>query len=106
MGTGTPEGTIKRRIKDVLAGYGERVYYFMPVPSGYGTTTVDFLICFCGVFIAVEAKRPGHPSPTALQGAVLERVRAAGGRSFIVHDTKSLQSFETILQNISKERAP
>ena len=36
----TPEGKVKKKIKEVLDEYG--VYYFMPVQHGYGPRGVDF----------------------------------------------------------------
>ena len=63
----TPEGRIKQAINKVLASYPES-YWFMPVPYGYGVSTVDYLVCHYGVFIAIEAKAPGeatHCSPVA-----------------------------------------
>jgi hypothetical protein len=36
----TPEGRVKNRVKDILAKY--KVYYFMPVQTGYGAAGLDF----------------------------------------------------------------
>jgi hypothetical protein len=85
----TPEGRIKIKIKKLLDSYAHHVYYFMPVQTGYGNRTVDFLGCICGVFFAIEAKKPGAV-PTAIQNATLERIREAGGMTFVVRDDESL----------------
>ena len=89
----TPEGIIKQKIKKLLDSYSKHLYYYMPVPSGYGSRTVDYLGCCKGVFFAIEAKRP-KGKPTALQQSVLEQIRDAGGVSFVVNDDASLAELE------------
>lgn len=46
----TPEGKIKEKIRMVLETYRERgiLYYYMPVPVGYGRSTLDYLGFICG----------------------------------------------------------
>jgi hypothetical protein len=85
----TPEGRVKIKIDKLLATYADHIYVFKPVQSGYGNRTVDYLGCICGVFFAIEAKKPGAV-PTAIQNATLERIREAGGMTFVVHDDESL----------------
>jgi len=74
----TPEGITKNEIKGLLDSYGDKLYYFMPVQMGYGRRTVDFLICFRGLFIAIEAKRRGAGA-RKFQLRLLDQVRGAGG---------------------------
>ena len=94
----TPEGIIKQKIKKLLDTYGEHLYVFMPVPGGYGARTVDYLGCMKGVFFAVEAKRPGK-GPTAMQEGTLEKVRDAGGITFVVNDDASLAELKRWLDS-------
>lgn len=91
----TPEAKIKRRIQKIILdnNYDGRIYYYMPVPTGYGKRTVDYLLCVNGVFCAVEAKRPGA-EPTCRQQAVLDEVEKAGGKVFVVADDESLVEFD------------
>lgn len=98
----TPEGRVKEKIKKVLDIYRDRVYVFMPVPNGYGKTTVDYLGIFHGLGFAIEAKRPGK-RPTSKQLAVLEEVVAAGGVSFAVSDDEELQAFADWLYMIDQQ---
>jgi len=99
----TPEGKVKGRLKKLLDSYGERIYYLMVVPSGYGKQTVDFLICVDGLFVAVEAKRPdGDGQPTARQEQTLEDVRAAGGSTFVVYDDRSFEVFSMFLRSVTE----
>jgi hypothetical protein len=72
----TPEGAVKKEIKEALKAHG--AYFFMPVPTGLGKRTVDFLVCFNGRFLAIEAKAPGKTA-TALQRKTLREISAAGG---------------------------
>ena len=97
----TPEGKIKKRINELLDTYGEDLYKYMPVPVGYGIPTVDYLICFKGCFIAIEAKRP-KGKPTARQEGTLESIMAAGGATFVVNDDQSLETLRMVLDSIAK----
>lgn len=59
------------------------MYYYMPVPYGYGNQTVDFLGCHKGRFFAIEAKAPGK-EPTPRQERTLNQVFLARGAVFTV----------------------
>ena len=77
----TPEGVEKDLIKAYLTRLGPRgCYWFMPVQTGWGRQTVDILACIDGTFWAIEVKRDGK-MPTARQTAVLNQIRAAGGKT-------------------------
>ena len=56
----TPEGRVKDAIRDVLAEYGEEMWTYWPVPSGYGRKTIDVLGCYRGSFFGIEAKALHH----------------------------------------------
>jgi hypothetical protein len=85
----TPEGKVKLQINRALATLDRRIYKFMPVQSGYGKKTLDYLLCVNGYFIAIEAKAPGKDF-TALQTQTAEDICAAGGRVFLVDGLHSL----------------
>jgi hypothetical protein len=97
--TMTPEGRIKKKIRDVLDRYKGRIYVYMPVPSGYGKATVDYLICFNGLFVVIEAKKL-HGKPTSRQDGVLDDVRAARGVTFVINDDESLDAFALFLESM------
>ena len=97
----TPESKVKVKIKKLLDSYGERVYRFMPVPSGYGKATIDYLVCFDGLFLGIEAKAPGE-KPTPRQEAVLEDIRRAGGSSFVISNEGELEVLEQFLHTVGK----
>lgn len=80
----TPEGKVKKNIKDVLNMRG--IVYCMPATYGLGCSGVsDFIACYKGQFLSIEAKA-GKGTTTALQDKWLERVSAAGGWSMVVYE--------------------
>ena len=79
----TPEGKIKRRITQILKEYQPELFYNMPVPGGYGEAILDYVGCLRGHFFAIEAKKPGA-TPTPRQTQMISRLRAAGGKVFII----------------------
>jgi len=72
----TPEGRLKKEVRQFLINCN--AYFFMPVQTGYGRTTVDFLCCIRGRFVAIETKAKGK-TPTPLQVLTLRQINAAGG---------------------------
>ena len=97
----TPEGRIKKKIKTLLDEYETKIYYYMPVPSGYGAATVDYLGCANGVFFGIEAKAPGgHPTPR--QRAVLVQIEMAGGRGFVIDSEAGVLMLRTWLDEVMK----
>ena len=51
------EADVKDEVKRVLKTYGERIWWFMPVPSGFGVQGVpDFVCSFGGRFVGIETK--------------------------------------------------
>jgi len=86
----TPEAKVKDDVKKYLDSI--ETYYFMPVQTGYGATTLDFLVCYKGVFIGIETKAPGRKA-TARQRRVIENIKKAGGHAFVVDDVKQLKTW-------------
>jgi hypothetical protein len=72
----TPEGKVKEKLKALLKQEGS--YWFMPVQTGYGATSLDFLVCRNSEFWAFECKAPGKRL-TARQELVARQITAAGG---------------------------
>ena len=84
----TPEGRVKAKLKKYFAQLKEigrsETYCYWPVPSGFGETTLDCLCCYDGRFYGIECKREGIRKPTPRQAAVMARIRAAGGVTYLV----------------------
>lgn len=102
----TPEGKVKEAIKKWLRDHdcisaaeawkvierGESYvgWYWMPVQGMYATKGVpDFIICYKGRFVAIEAKAPGE-STTPNQDTQIEAITSAGGRVFVVSSVSML----------------
>jgi Holliday junction resolvase len=80
----TPEAKVKDKIKKILKAHG--VYYVMPIGSGYGNAGVpDFICCYKGFFMAIEAKASGNMT-TVLQAKNLEEIIDAGGVAVVVNE--------------------
>ncbi len=78
----TPEGKVKATVSKLLRST-PGIYFFMPVPSGYGESTLDYIGCYRGYFFSVETKKPGG-KPTDRQNMIIERMRKAGGAVFVI----------------------
>jgi hypothetical protein len=80
----TPEGKVKDKIKKILKAHD--IYFAMPMGTGYGNAGVpDFLCCFDGKFLAIEAKANGGKT-TALQQKNLSDVERSGGMAWVVDE--------------------
>jgi penicillin-binding protein-related factor A (putative recombinase) len=80
----TPEKKVKEKIKQILKARG--AVYCMPMGTGYGSAGVsDFIVCYKGYFIAIEAKA-GKGTTTALQDKWLAEVSEAGGISLVINE--------------------
>jgi penicillin-binding protein-related factor A (putative recombinase) len=75
----------------------------MPVPYGYGQSTLDYLICMRGYFLAIEAKAPGK-KPTDRQKMIMEKIRSSGGVVFVIDGDEGLAQLEEFLE--SHKHAP
>jgi pantoate kinase len=80
----TPEGKVKDKIKKILKTHN--IYFAMPMGTGYGNAGVpDFLCCFGGRFLAIEAKANGGQT-TALQRKNLAEIEECGGTALVIDE--------------------
>ena len=95
----TPEGKVKAKIKKILTSMG--AYYAMPMGTGFGNSGVpDFLVCYRGHFIGVEAKANGG-KPTALQLKNLDKIIESGGYAFVI-DESNVDGLEIYIKELTK----
>jgi hypothetical protein len=91
----TPEGKVKRKVSTLLSRF-PRVYYEMPVPGGFGKTTLDYIGCANGRFFSIETKAPGG-KPTERQWSTIRQMERAGAVVRIIdgqeHQLKELESW-------------
>ena len=80
--TTTPEGKVKKQISAFLRRV-DGLWYNMPVPGGYGVSTLDYVGCFRGRMFAIEAKAPGK-KPTDRQRMMMEDIEYSGGKTFVI----------------------
>lgn len=101
----TPEGRVKNMVRKMLDQMGGNCYRFMPVQTGLGSRTLDFLLCVNGYFVGLETKAPGkHLTP--LQRQTKAAMEAAGALVFEVSDEESLEICRTKLLQIAALTPP
>lgn len=93
----THEGKVKAAIKDWLKARG--IWYFMPGANGYGRSGIpDFICCWNGKLLAIEAKAPGKLSNTSImQDNEIAGIHNAGGIAVVVDDVAQLDTLEATL---------
>lgn len=80
----TPEAKVKASVVKLLKKH--EVYYFFPATHGFGRSGVpDIICCFNALFLAIECKA-GKGKTTALQEKELQRIRTAGGDTFVINE--------------------
>ncbi len=88
MSKQTPEGELKKKVKDYLKSIG--VYSFMPVQTMYGTRALDLIVCYKGLFISIETKvKPNKPTKQQLK--VMNAIREAGGLAFVAYSLEDVK---------------
>ena len=98
------ERSIKKRIRIILNKYrSHNLYVYMPVPGGYGESTLDYLGFLYGHGFAIEAKKPGG-KPTPRQKGIIERIEASGAVVFVVSDDEGLNALDDWLLLVVKTR--
>ena len=96
----TPEGKIKKKVSTYLRSI-DGLWYFMPVPGGYGQSTLDYIGCYRGRFFAIETKAPGN-KPTERQKHIMQAILASGGRCFVI-DSDELGELQLWIASISEK---
>lgn len=90
----TPEGRVKADIRRWLKARG--IWYCQPIGTGFGASGVpDFVCCWAGRFLAIEAKAKGRRSNTSeLQDQQIMEIHQAGGAVIVVDDVSQLDELE------------
>jgi hypothetical protein len=103
----TPEGKVKAAINKVVDVYVKSgdVYKFMPVPGGFGPSSLDYILCVQGKFVAIEAKRPGGKA-TARQHFIARQIKQAGGMVFFIENDVDLSYFIEFLNWLLEKPRP
>lgn len=87
----TPEGKVK---EDIVKWLVERdIWFFMPVSTGRGRVGIpDFICCWNGHFIAIEAKAPKGRATPAQMGNIMD-IRRAGGTALVARSAAELEEY-------------
>lgn len=80
----TPEGKVKKQVKEYLKSIG--AWYYMPVSNGMGRVGCpDILVCYKGLFMAFETKAPGKiKNVTANQQREIDDIIRVNGLAHVV----------------------
>ena len=96
----TPEGKVKKKVKEYLQSIG--AWYYMPVSNGMGRVGCpDILVCYEGRFLAFETKAPGKiKNVTANQQREIDAIQRVNGLAHVVDDVEQVKAvIETIERN-------
>jgi len=94
------EWNVKQAVIKVLNAYPES-YWFMPVPYGYGKSTLDFLICHYGLFIGIETKTQ-NGVPTPRQELIIKEISDAGGEAFVIDKAEQCHHLRVFLEQVKQ----
>ena len=96
----TPEGKVKKKVKEYLQSIG--AWYYMPVSNGMGRVGCpDILVCYRGLFMAFETKAPGKiKNVTANQEREIVDIQRAYGLAHVVDDVSQVIS---VIETIERE---
>lgn len=97
----TPENKVKNEIKKVIEKYGATIDSFWPVPSGYGESHLDCILCVNGVYVAIEVKAPGK-KPTPRQRFRIGTVGRANGIALVIDGTDKTTTYAELDALFSK----
>lgn len=100
----TPEGKTKAMIDRVLAKYGDELDSFKPVQNGMGSPALDYIICYHGQHIEIEAKKPGGVM-TPRQILTAEKKERAGAKVFCIDGDIGCARLDDYLSKIKASAA-
>jgi len=96
----TPEGKVKKKVKDYLKSIG--AWYYMPVSNGMGRVGCpDILVCYEGRFLAFETKAPGKiKNVTPNQKREIADIKRANG---LAHVVDCVEQVQVIMEQVNDE---
>lgn len=86
-----PEGKLVAKAKKWIFDRGGRPFKIQGQEDSFQEVGIpDVLVCWRGLFIALEFKQPGE-EPSKIQAAVMCSIRTAGGIAETIHSMEELQ---------------
>lgn len=102
----TPEAKTKRKVRNILDNYkSHNIYVYMPVPGGFGSSTLDYLGCIRGRMFAIEAKKPGG-KPTERQNVIIQNLYWAGAEVFVIDGDEGCERLDQWLTTVVATSTP
>jgi len=90
---------VKDEVKRVLKLFGERIWWYMPVPTGFGVQGVpDFLCCVGGRFVGIETKFGGN-GLSKWQIKQMQDITNAAGAHMVINE-RNVGELENIIMGI------
>lgn len=90
-----PESKVKEAVRKLLLKYDS--YYHMPVLTGFGKPSLDFVCCHNGRYFAVETKAAGKHL-TERQEHTKSEIEFAHGKVFVVEGDHGMVELEEWLK--------
>ena len=95
-----PASTAKRNWPENPTGW-----FYMPVQNGMGVTGIpDFIGCYKGVFLAVEAKA-GKNTTSAQQDARISEIAASGAHVIVAYSSEPVKYLLTNIDETANDTA-
>lgn len=80
------EADVKAEVKRVLNSYGPKIWWYMPVPTGFGVQGVpDFICSVSGRLVAIETKF-GKNGLTKYQIKQMEAITGTGAAHMVINE--------------------
>lgn len=93
------EADVKTEVKKVLNSYGTKLWWYMPVPTGFGVQGVpDFLCSVGGRLVAIETKF-GKNGLTKYQIKQMESITATGAAHMVINED-NVYALKSIIDGI------
>ena len=93
------ESDVKAEVKKILNSYGKKIWWFMPVPIGFGVQGVpDFVCSFGGRFVGIETKF-GSNGLTKWQIKQMEGIIDTGAAHMVINE-KNIGSLSAVIDGI------
>lgn len=106
MGVQTPEGKVKRKIRQWVRDNMPGAWHYAPPGGAFGRAGVpDDVWLWRGKFFAIEAKADTSRPPTDLQWHELKKIKAAGGISCVMYgfETNKLEIIRRTILDCTRD---
>ncbi len=110
----TPENKVKQMVRGVLDEFSEDIqigqfhvktlYQFWPVPSGFGASSLDCIVCYYGLALYIETKAP-KKRPTPRQDLTIAEIVGSGGMTMVIDSKEGCDLLRQWLNLVKAQHA-